>query len=214
MAYDRTDTLLTAMGITLWERRPEPGAVGSPPILPTWQTLVEAVRSCTRCPLHKSRTQTVFGVGPQSATWCFIGEAPGAEEDVQGEPFVGRAGQLLHAMLRALALTREEVFIANVLKCRPPANRDPEPSEVASCLPFLHEQLNMIQPRVLVALGRFAAQSLLATDQPLSRLRGRVHDYRGMPLVVTYHPAYLLRRPADKRAAWTDLKLARGVLMP
>jgi len=213
MAQDRTDALLTAMGITLWERRPSQNAAVSQGTPPAWQALMEGVRSCTRCPLHKGRTQTVFGVGPRTATWCFVGEAPGAEEDKRGEPFVGRAGQLLDAMLRALALTREAVFIANVLKCRPPGNRDPDPSEVASCLPFLHEQLNVIQPRVLVALGRCAAQGLLATDRPLNQLRGRVHDCRGTPLVVTYHPAYLLRRPADKGAAWADLKLAREILI-
>jgi len=201
------------MGITLWERRPSQNATASADFSSTWGTLAASVRACTRCPLHSTRTQAVFGAGPQVATWCFVGEAPGAEEDRQGEPFVGRAGRLLDAMLRALGLAREEVFIANVLKCRPPGNRDPNSTEVASCLPFLHEQLSAIQPRVLVALGRFAAQSLTATSQPLSQLRGRVHDYRGTPLVVTYHPAYLLRQPGDKGAAWADLKLARGILV-
>lgn len=213
MIGNRTDSILTAMGITLWRRRPEPCANPSREAVSGWGQLRDTVSRCTRCPLHKGRTQTVFGVGPQGAAWCFVGEAPGAEEDRQGQPFVGRAGTLLDAMLKALALTREEVFIANVLKCRPPANRDPEPFEVESCLPFLSEQLAHVGPQVIVALGRFAAQSLLATEAPLSRLRGRVHDYRGTPLVVTYHPAYLLRRPADKGAAWADLKLARGTLM-
>lgn len=212
MTRHRTDRILTTMGITLWERRAEPSPCGFQEATSGWQRLMHDVAQCTRCPLHKGRTQTVFGVGPQGAAWCFVGEAPGAEEDRQGQPFVGRAGGLLDAMLRALSLSREEVFIANVLKCRPPANRDPEPLEVESCLPFLSEQLAYVAPRVIVALGRFAAQSLLATDEPLSRLRGRVHDYRGMPLVVTYHPAYLLRRPADKAAAWADLKRAREAL--
>ncbi len=203
------------MGVTVWERRDRPTASAA--------SLVEAVdgdegrlreevRSCTRCPLHAGRTQTVFGVGSRTASWFFVGEAPGAEEDRQGEPFVGRAGRLLDAMLRALGLDRQEVFIANVLKCRPPGNRDPEPSEIASCLPFLRAQIAAVQPRILVALGRFAAQSLLSTEQPLSRLRGGVHEYDGIPVVVTYHPAYLLRRPADKAAAWADLKRAREVV--
>ncbi|MHB8252579.1 MAG: uracil-DNA glycosylase [Acidiferrobacter sp.] len=200
------------MGITLWERRTAPEAAGSQDPAPDWQMLVDAVRSCTRCPLHGSRTQTVFGIGPRDAQWFFVGEAPGAEEDKRGEPFVGRAGQLLDAMLSALGLAREEVFIANILKCRPPANRDPESDEVASCLPFLQEQLAYVQPRMVVALGRFAAQSLMASTQPLNQLRGRVHDYRGTPLIATYHPAYLLRRPADKGVAWADLKLAREAL--
>ncbi len=202
------------MGITVWERRDVSVASPGPPSAADagdWERLAEEVRSCTRCPLHAGRTQAVFGVGPRTAAWCFVGEAPGAEEDRRGEPFVGRAGQLLDSMLRALALDRREVFIANVLKCRPPGNRDPEPSEVASCLPFLRAQIAAVRPRILVALGRFAAQSLLATDQPLARLRGRVHDYEGIPVVVTYHPAYLLRRPADKAAAWADLKRAREV---
>ena len=206
---------LKAMGITVWQRR-EPIAVanaqGPCAEVDGWGRLEDEVRSCVRCGLHAGRTQTVFGTGPGTATWCFVGEAPGAEEDRRGAPFVGRAGQLLDAMLRALALDREQVFIANVLKCRPPGNRDPQPSEVAACLPYLHAQIAAVRPRIVVALGRFAAQSLLATDQPLGRLRGSVHDYEGIPVVVTYHPAYLLRRPADKVAAWADLKRARGVV--
>ncbi len=206
---------LKAMGVTVWERRDRPAA--SPEPLSEgadgdWDRLREEIRSCTQCPLHVGRTQTVFGVGPHAASWFFVGEAPGAEEDRQGEPFVGRAGRLLDAMLRALGLDRQEVFIANVLKCRPPGNRDPEPSEVASCLPFLRTQIAAVRPRVLVALGRFAAQSLLSTEQPLSRLRGGVHAYDGIPVIATYHPAYLLRRPADKAAAWADLKRARGIV--
>ena len=205
---------LQAMGITVWARR---GPVAAAPALESdtdaqgWARLEEEVRACVRCGLHAGRTQTVFGVGSHTATWCFVGEAPGAEEDRRGEPFVGRAGRLLDAMLRALALNRKEVFIANVLKCRPPGNRDPQPSEVAACLPFLRAQIAAVRPRIVVALGRFAAQSLLATDLPLSRLRGSLHDYEGVPVVVTYHPAYLLRRPADKAAAWADLKRAQEI---
>ncbi|WP_297391112.1 uracil-DNA glycosylase [Acidiferrobacter sp.] len=206
---------LKALGITIWQRR-EPGAADHAPESRAdangWGRLKEEVQSCVRCGLHAGRTQTVFGIGPRNATWCFVGEAPGAEEDRRGEPFVGRAGQLLDAMLRALGLDRGQVFIANVLKCRPPGNRDPQPSEVAACLPYLRTQIATVRPRVVVALGRFAAQSLLATDQPLGRLRGPLHDYEGIPVVVTYHPAYLLRRPADKAAAWVDLKRAREIV--
>ena len=206
---------LKAMGITVWQRR-GPGAADNAPESRAdadgWGRLKEEVQSCVRCGLHTGRAQTVFGIGPQNATWCFVGEAPGAEEDRRGEPFVGRAGHLLDAMLRALGLDRGQVFIANVLKCRPPGNRDPQPSEVAACLPYLRTQIATVRPRVVVALGRFAAQSLLATDQPLGRLRGPLHDYEGIPVVVTYHPAYLLRRPADKAAAWVDLKRAREIV--
>ncbi len=177
-----------------------------------WPTLRAEVRGCTRCGLHAGRTQTVFGVGAARADWLIIGEAPGAEEDRQGEPFVGRAGQLLNAMLRSIGLPRDTVFIANVLKCRPPGNRDPRPDEVASCLPYLHRQIALIQPRLILAVGRIAAQNLLATDVPLARLRSRVHEFgeRPTPLIVTYHPAYLLRSPAEKRKAWEDLKFARS----
>ncbi len=215
MGNNTRQAWLEAMGITVWERRDRPAVAPgpiSPPAVCDWERLMEEVESCTRCPLHAGRTRTVFGVGPRTARWLFVGEAPGAEEDKQGEPFVGRAGRLLDAMLQALGLARQEVFIANVLKCRPPGNRDPEPSEVASCLPFLRTQIAAVRPRILVALGRFAAQSLLSTEQPLGRLRGRVHEYDGVPVVVTYHPAYLLRRPADKAAAWADLKQARGIV--
>jgi DNA polymerase len=154
----------------------------------------------------------VFGVGNTQAEWLIIGEAPGAEEDRQGEPFVGRAGQLLNAMLLAIGLARDTVFIANVLKCRPPGNRDPRPEETANCLPYLSQQIALLKPRILLAVGRIAAQNLLATDAPLSRLRGKLHHFgeANTPLVVTYHPAYLLRTPADKRKAWEDLKFARA----
>ena len=177
-----------------------------------WSALEAAVRDCTRCRLHATRTQAVFGVGNRSAQWLFVGEAPGADEDRQGEPFVGRAGQLLNAMLFALGLTREQVYIANVLKSRPPNNRDSQDDEVAACEPYLMRQIELIGPRLIVALGRHAAHSLLKTDLALAKLRGRRLQYHGIPLIVTYHPAYLLRNPIDKRKAWEDLCLARGLV--
>ncbi len=176
--------------------------------------LRDEVSACARCPLHSTRTQGVFGVGDLGAEWLVIGEAPGAQEDRRGEPFVGRAGQLLDSMLRAIGLTRgDNVYIANILKSRPPGNRDPKPDEVSACMPFLKRQIALLRPRVILAVGRIAAQTLLATDAPLARLRGRVHSFGELatPLVVTYHPAYLLRTPGDKRKAWEDLKFARGV---
>jgi uracil-DNA glycosylase len=178
-----------------------------------WAELRAAVAGCTRCPLSATRTQTVFGVGSVEATWLIVGEAPGAEEDRQGEPFVGRAGQLLNAMLRAIGLQREQVFIANVLKCRPPRNRDPAPLEAAQCLPYLEQQIALLKPRIMLAVGRISAQNLLKTDLSLGRLRGQVHHFgvSRVPLVVTYHPAYLLREPAEKRKAWEDLQFAREV---
>ena len=189
-------------------------AVITPPLEPgiDWGPLRERVAGCTLCELCKTRTQTVFGVGNTRAEWLVIGEAPGAEEDRQGEPFVGRAGQLLNAMLLAIGLPRETVFIANILKCRPPGNRDPKPEEVARCLPYLAAQIALLEPKIILAVGRIAAQNLLATDAPLARLRGKLHSFgaANTPLVVTYHPAYLLRTPADKRKAWEDLKFARA----
>jgi uracil-DNA glycosylase len=184
-----------------------------PEVEAQWDSLQAEVLSCTKCSLHSTRTQGVFGVGNRRADWLVIGEAPGAEEDRQGEPFVGRAGQLLNAMLRAIGLPRETVFIANVLKSRPPGNRDPKPEEVAACLPYLMRQIALLQPKLMLAVGRIAAQNLLATDLSLSRLRGQVHTFGELntPLIVTYHPAYLLRTPADKRKAWEDLKFARSV---
>ena len=179
-----------------------------------WQRLLDEVRGCRLCPLHATRTQGVLGVGPKRSDWLVIGEAPGAEEDRRGEPFVGAAGQLLDAMLRAIGLDRRtNVYIANVLKSRPPNNRDPRPDEVEACLPYLVRQIRLLQPKIMLAVGRIAAQNLLGTDAPLSRLRGRVHHFgeQQTPLVVTYHPAYLLRTPADKRKAWEDLKFARSV---
>ncbi|HEU4617699.1 MAG TPA: uracil-DNA glycosylase [Gammaproteobacteria bacterium] len=179
-----------------------------------WEALQHEVASCTKCALHATRTRTVFGVGDPAASLLVVGEAPGAEEDRRGEPFVGRAGQLLDTMLRAIDLRRgQRVFVANMLKCRPPRNRDPSPEEVACCLPYLMRQIALIRPRLILAVGRIAAQNLLATDASLGRLRGRVHRFGALstPLLVTYHPAYLLRTPAEKRKAWEDLKLARRV---
>jgi DNA polymerase len=174
-----------------------------------WEGLRTAVRTCTACDLHKSRTQSVFGVGNPQAQWMVIGEAPGAEEDRQGEPFVGRAGQLLNSMLQAIGLAREQVFIANILKSRPPNNRDPRPDEVAACIPFLYRQIELVNPVLLLCVGRIAAQTLLQTDQPIGRLRGTLHRVaNNRPMIVTYHPAYLLRSPVEKRKAWNDLKLA------
>ena len=189
-----------------------PASVESGGVPSAWMELESAVRTCTKCPLHATRTQTVFGVGNRNARWMFIGEAPGADEDRQGEPFVGRAGQLLNAMLFATGLKRGDVYIANVLKCRPPSNRDPQPEEVARCEPYLLRQIELIRPALIVALGRHAAHSLLKTEAPLARLRGQRLSYHGTPLIVTYHPAYLLRNPADKRKAWDDLRLAKSIM--
>jgi DNA polymerase len=178
-----------------------------------WTELRARVAACTRCGLHTTRTQTVFGVGSQQAQWLIVGEAPGAEEDARGEPFVGRAGQLLNAMLRAVGLAREQVYIANVLKCRPPGNRDPGGAESAECLPYLEQQIALLKPKIMLAVGRISAQNLLHSDAPLGRLRQQVHRFgiSHIPLIATYHPAYLLRTPADKRKAWEDLKFAREV---
>jgi uracil-DNA glycosylase family 4 len=178
-----------------------------------WVELRARVAACTRCSLSATRTQTVFGVGNLRAEWLVVGEAPGAEEDRQGEPFVGRAGQLLNSMLRAVGLTREQVYIANVLKCRPPGNRDPSFSEAAECLPYLEQQIALLKPKIMLAVGRIAAQNLLRTDKTLGSLRRQVHRFgiSQVPLIVTYHPAYLLRTPADKRKSWEDLKFAREV---
>ncbi|MBV9695902.1 MAG: uracil-DNA glycosylase [Gammaproteobacteria bacterium] len=212
---------LAALGIELWaprapaapaEAAPAPTPAGPDAVADTWEALRAEVLACRRCALHATRTRAVFGVGPLRTDWLVIGEAPGAEEDRRGEPFVGAAGQLLDAMLRAIGLDRgSNVYIANVLKSRPPNNRDPRPEEVSACLPYLVRQIALLQPKILLAVGRIAAQNLLATDTPLARLRGRVHRFGDTPLVVTYHPAYLLRTPADKRKAWEDLKFARNV---
>jgi uracil-DNA glycosylase family 4 len=178
-----------------------------------WGELRARVAACTRCSLSATRTQTVFGVGNLRAEWLVVGEAPGAEEDRRGEPFVGRAGQLLNSMLRAVGLTREQVYIANVLKCRPPGNRDPSLREAAECLPYLEQQIALLKPKIMLAVGRIAAQNLLQTDKTLGSLRRQVHRFgiSQVPLIVTYHPAYLLRTPADKRKSWEDLKFARDV---
>jgi len=224
---------LSALGIDWWQQRASSAHAAEPllvhPLAPAhqveparqsgplstaaaWQALEAEVAACTRCALHATRTRPVLGVGDRRAQWLVIGEAPGAEEDRQGEPFVGRAGQLLDAMLRAIGLARgHNVYIANILKSRPPGNRDPRPEEVSACLPYLQRQIALLEPRLILAVGRIAAQNLLGTDTSLGRLRGRVHHFGQLntPLVVTYHPAYLLRTPSDKRKAWEDLKFAR-----
>lgn len=189
-----------------------PAARSDAPLL-GWDELADAVAQCTKCKLHSTRTQGVLGVGDRNADWLVIGEAPGADEDAQGEPFVGQAGKLLDAMLASIGLARgDNVYIANVLKSRPPGNRNPEPDEIAACLPYLLNQIALIRPKLIVAVGRFAAQTLLQTDEAIGRLRGRVHQYQGIPLIVTYHPAYLLRNLPDKARAWEDLCLARRTM--
>ncbi|WP_428579387.1 uracil-DNA glycosylase [Piscinibacter sp.] len=233
--------MLDAMGIRLWSPEgtpqppagrgegtaaaaPEPAApVSSPAVVRDrpvgvgamdWDALREAVAACRACKLCEGRRQTVFGVGHARAHWMIVGEAPGEQEDRQGEPFVGKSGQLLDNMLRAVGLTRGEadaarqVYIANTLKCRPPGNRNPEPEELAQCEPFLIRQVELVRPRIILAMGRFAVQSLLRSHEPIGKLRGRVHHYQGVPLIVTYHPAYLLRNLEDKAKAWDDLCLA------
>jgi uracil-DNA glycosylase len=240
---DRQHRMLEAMGIRLWESPTAPDdaaqdvtvAEAPPPVVAApapvaiapvgrsdiatlgWDALRSAVAECTACKLCSSgRRQTVFGVGNARAHWMVVGEAPGEQEDLQGEPFVGKSGQLLDNMLRAIGLTRAEaaparqVYIANTLKCRPPGNRNPEPDELVKCEPFLIRQIELVQPRIILAMGRFAVQSLLRSDEPVGRLRGRVHRYQGVPLIVTYHPAYLLRNLEDKAKAWDDLCLARA----
>jgi DNA polymerase len=191
------------------------------PLVPIARSAAEALAAldaeigaqCTRCKLHAlGRRQVVFGVGNPNAGLMFVGEAPGADEDLQGEPFVGRAGQLLTKIIEAIGLSRSDVYIANVIKCRPPGNRNPEQDEVDTCEPFLFRQIDAIQPRVIVALGSFAARALLRTMDPISRLRGRVYEYRGARLVPTFHPAYLLRNPGSKREVWEDMKRVRDLL--
>jgi len=197
---------------------PSPVQLPSPAGNLDWPALRTAVAGCRACGLCETRRQTVFGVGHPNAHCMVVGEAPGEQEDAQGEPFVGAAGQLLDRMLAALGLSRgdgtpaQQVFIANTLKCRPPRNRNPSPEELAACRPFLMRQVALVQPRVILAMGRFAVQSLLDSDAPIGRLRGTVHRWQGVPLVVTYHPAYLLRQPADKAKAWDDLCLAAELL--
>jgi len=191
-----------------------PAAPTSPVSTLDWPALREAVAACTACKLCETRRQTVFGVGNTSAHWMIVGEAPGEQEDRQGEPFVGKSGQLLDNMLRAVSMTRGEaeparqVFIANTLKCRPPGNRNPLPDELAKCEAFLIRQVELVRPKIILAMGAFAVQSLLRSTEPVGKLRGRVHRYQGVPLIVTYHPAYLLRNLVDKAKAWDDLCLA------
>ena len=223
----RKEYYLRSMGIDVWVRRPDPnvielaesgvvqpatlGSEPDPSAPLSWDELRREVTGCTACGLHQNRTQTVFGVGNEHARWMVIGEAPGADEDRQGEPFVGRAGQLLNRMLLALGLARSDVFIAKIMKCRPPNNRDPQLEEVAHCQPFLMRQIELINPGVILAVGRIAAQHLLGSTQSLGKLRGELHALpsRPTPVVVTYHPAYLLRSPQDKHKAWEDLCLAK-----
>jgi uracil-DNA glycosylase family 4 len=212
---------LKALDIDVWERRDLAPAAAAAVEVPvgtdsgtqvnsaSWAELERAVKSCTLCPLHKTRTQGVFGVGNRTAQWMVIGEAPGADEDRQGEPFVGRAGQLLNSMLKAIGLQREQVFIANILKSRPPNNRDPKPEEVQACIPYLFRQIELVNPKLILCVGRIAAQTLLETDTTIGKLRGQLHRIAGnRPMVVTYHPAYLLRSPGEKRKSWADLMLA------
>lgn len=170
------------------------------------------IGDCTRCRLHSSRKTIVFGTGNPRARLMFIGEAPGQDEDLQGKPFVGKAGQLLTKIIKAMGMERDDVYIANILKCRPPSNRNPQPDEIATCEPFLKKQVEIIAPEVICALGTFAAQTLLGTDRKISSLRGRFHDYQGIRLMPTYHPAYLLRNPNDKRLVWEDMKLIMEIL--
>lgn len=230
VAETRRIAYLDALGIDVWRPRGrdaeetpaaaevdapvEPGGDSSDVASLDWDALRARVAGCTYCDLHRSRTQTVFGVGSRTADWMVIGEAPGAEEDRRGEPFVGRAGRLLDEMLKAVSLDRDRVFIANILKCRPPSNRDPSPSEARSCRVYLDRQIALVAPKLILAVGRIAAQQLLGVDAPLGRLRGRPHRLDGpdVPVIVTYHPAYLLRSPGQKRKAWEDLCLARRLL--
>jgi uracil-DNA glycosylase len=213
---------LEAMGIQRWVvRSPRPEvAVGRDPLPvnpavtvqdePEWNRLRAEVAACTRCELHSTRTQTVFGTGNRQADWMVIGEAPGADEDRQGEPFVGRAGQLLNEILFAAGYRREQVYIANILKCRPPGNRNPRPEEVACCMDYLRRQIRLVRPQIILAVGGIAANSLLQTDARVGELRGKVHRLGegNVPVVVTYHPAYLLRSPLEKRKVWDDLQFA------
>jgi DNA polymerase len=206
----RRHEILREMGLTpVWKLRRAPVVVEED----GWIEIKKAVPACTACGLHKTRTQTVLGVGDERADWLFIGEAPGAEEDRLGEPFVGQAGKLLDNMLAAIGLNRaENVYICNVLKCRPPGNRNPEAEEVAKCTPHLMKQIALIQPKLIIAMGRFAAQTLLNSDASIASQRGRLHRYAGVPLIVTYHPAYLLRNLPDKAKAWQDLVFAKKTM--
>lgn len=219
MQPQRYAQYLEALGIDLFVPRAglaRPAAQAAPAGADdaAWMQLETAVRGCTLCALSQSRTQTVFGVGNRRTELMLVGEAPGADEDAQGEPFVGRAGQLLNAILRGMRWPRPTVYIANILKCRPPSNRDPSPEESACCTPYLHRQIELIKPLMILAVGRVAAQNLLATETPISKLRGVVHRYgtRETPLIATYHPSYLLRSPGEKRRVWDDMKFLKAEL--
>jgi uracil-DNA glycosylase len=210
----RRAEILAEMGLApIWRLRQQTQETLPSKPATGWIELKQAVPACTACGLHKTRTQTVLGVGDEQADWMLIGEAPGAEEDRLGEPFVGQAGKLLDNMLAAIELRRgENVYIANVLKCRPPGNRNPEPDEVEKCSRHLRAQIELIAPKLILAMGRFAAQTLLDTDASIASLRGRLHAHAGVPLIVTYHPAYLLRNLPDKAKAWEDLVFARKTM--
>jgi uracil-DNA glycosylase len=216
----RRTALLNEMGLgPVWHLRAAPQA-DAPPVEQApieqmdWSALKHTVAGCRACGLCETRKHTVFGVGDERARWLIVGEAPGQEEDLRGEPFVGQAGRLLDNMLAAIDLKRgEDVYIANVLKCRPPSNRNPAPEEVARCTPHLQRQIALIQPALIIAMGRFAAQTLLNSDASISSMRGKQFSYQGVPLIVTYHPAYLLRTMADKAKAWEDLCFARSLMI-
>lgn len=216
----RRAAVLGTIGVERFVPRVPPGtgtaaAPADDPASLDWEALEARVSACTRCGLAATRTRTVFGVGDRAARWLVVGEAPGADEDREGEPFVGAAGQLLNSMLRATGVQREQVYIANVLKCRPPGNRDPSPAEIGCCLPYLRRQIQLVGPRLILCVGRIAAHSVLGTDTPIGRLRGQVHRLpdADVPVVVTYHPSYLLRTPTEKPKAWQDLKIAMGVAL-
>jgi len=211
--FDR-NKILQLIGVDVWRLRAQIKPPSDETYKDSWVNLQHEVQSCELCSLHKTRTQTVFGVGDPEANWLFIGEAPGMDEDLQGEPFVGRAGGLLNEMVFSIGLSREKIFIANILKCRPPKNRDPLASEVAQCLPYLERQIQHIDPMIIIAVGKVAAQNLLQTDKTMSQLRGQIHSFgvKKTPLVVIYHPAYLLRSPSQKFKAWEDLTLAKQAI--
>lgn len=220
-AEARRRAYLEALEIDVWTPRGadavediDAGEIVTQAAATDWDGLRQQVATCTLCSLHKSRTQTVFGVGNQAADWMIVGEAPGAEEDRRGEPFVGRAGKLLDEMLRAVGLRRDAVFIANILKCRPPNNRDPLAEEASSCRAYLERQIELASPKIILAVGRVAAQHLLGSDAPVGQMRGQKHYLNDgqLPVVVTYHPAYLLRSPTQKSKVWQDLCMARNIM--
>jgi len=211
--FDR-NKILQLIGVDVWRLRAQRKSHSGDEDKDSWLNLQHEIQSCELCSLHKTRNQTVFGVGDPETNWLFIGEAPGKDEDLQGEPFVGRAGGLLNEMVFSIGLSRDNIFIANILKCRPPNNRDPLASEVSQCLPYLERQIQRIDPMIIIAVGKVAAQNLLQTDKAMSQLRGRIHSFgaKKIPLVVIYHPAYLLRSPSQKFKAWEDLTLAKQVV--